>query len=119
MFSTKKTWVAVFTIILVMLIFPVMVLKFAPGDAAMGLCIILFFLINPLTVIALSVMAGTELRKLWLIPVASAVAFPFLFSVAVWELVMDLFIYSALYFCIGTLVMLGTHYGIKYLKKKK
>ena len=114
----KKTWVAVFTIILVMLIFPVMVLNFAPGDAAMGLCIILFFLINPLTVIALSVMAGTELRKLWWIPVVSAVAFPLLFSVAVWEPVMELFIYSVLYFCVGMLVMLGTHYGIKYLKKK-
>ena len=116
---TKKILLAVFTIILVMLVFPVLAVNFAPGDAGLAICFILFFLVDPLAVILLSVMAGTDLRKLWWIPLAVSASFPLFFSVAVWGLVTELFIYSAIYLPIGVLAMLGTHYGIKYLKKKK
>ena len=116
---TKKILIAVSTIILVMLVFPVLAVNFAPGDAGLAICFILFFLIAPLAVFVLSIMAGTDLRKLWWIPLAAVAAFPLFFSVAVWEPVMELYIYSAIYLPIGVLAMLGTHYGIKYLKKKK
>lgn len=116
---TKKILIAVSTIILVMLAFPVLAVNFAPDDAGLAFAFLLFFVINPLTVLALGIMAGTDLRKLWWIPLAASAAFPLFFSVAVWQPVMELYIYSAIYLPIGVLAMLGTHYGIKYLKKKK
>lgn len=119
MSSTKKILIAVSTLLVVMLLLPVLAVNFAPADAGLAVAFLLFFVIDPLTVLALGVMAGTELRKLWWIPVVSVAVFPFFFSVAVWEPVMELFIYSAMYLPVGVLAMLGTHYGIKYLKKKK
>lgn len=115
----KKSCIAVVTILVVMFILPLLVVHIVSSDAGMALCFILFFAVNPLMVIALSVMAGTELRKLWWSPLLAAVLFPVFFGIVVRELVKDLFIYSALYLAVGLLAMIGTHFGIKVAKRGK
>ena len=117
--AKKKILIAISTLLVVMLVLPLLFVAFVPGEAAMAFCFILFFAVDPLAILALSIMAGTEIGDLWWIPLASAVSFPVFFSVAIWEPVVDLFVYSAVYLPAGVLAMLGTHFGIKYIKKKK
>lgn len=115
----KKICIAIVTMLVVMFILPLIAVHIVSSDAGMALCFILFFAVNPLMVIALSIMAGTELRKLWWIPLLAAVLFPVFFGIVVKELLIDLFIYSALYLAVGLLAMIGTHFGIKVVKRGK
>lgn len=115
----KKSYIAIVTMLVVMLILPLIAVRIVSSDAGMALCFILFFAVNPLMVISLSVMAGTELRKLWWVPLLAAVLFPVFFSIIVTELVKDLFVYSVLYLAVGLLAMIGMHFGIKVAKRGK
>ncbi len=116
---TKKILLAIFVWVIFMLLLPILILRIASADAGMGLCFLLFFLLNPILIIFLGIISGTEIRKLWWIPVASAAVFPFFFAIAVQELIVELFFYSAIYLSAGVLSMLGTHLGIKYAKKSR
>lgn len=117
--AIKKTILCIASILIVMLILPVLFIHLVSGDSGMGLCFLLFFIVDPALCLVLGITAGTDIRKLWWIPLASSLAFPFLFSLAVTEMVWDLFFYSAIYFGIGVLAMLGSFSGIKLVNKKK
>ena len=107
------------SLVLFMMALPWLAIKFADGWAVTGLWMFAFFIVNPALVIGLSIMAGTELRKLWWIPLAISALFPLLFGVAIGEFVWDLYVYSAIYLPIGSLAMLGTHFGMKISLKRK
>lgn len=104
---------------LFMMILTWMAIKLFPDRTGIGLWFVSFFAVNPILVIALSIMAGTDLRKLWRIPLAIAALFPLLFGIAIGEFVWDLYVYSAIYLPIGVLAMLGTHFGTKAVLKRK
>ncbi len=105
--------------ILFMLILPLIVIKAEKdGLGAMGLFFLLFFAVYPLLAAVLGILAGTEISLLWWAPIALSALFPLLFSIAIRDLVWDLYFYSAIYLPIGALAMLGTHLFLK-LKKKK
>ena len=114
-----KIIITVASLVLFMMALPWLAIKFADGWAVTGLWMFAFFTVNPALVIGLSIMAGTELRKLWWIPVAISALFPLLFGVAIGEFVWDLYIYSAIYLPIGLLAMFGTHFGMKIAMKRK
>lgn len=114
-----KIIITVVSLVVFMMFLPLLAIKFADGWAVTGLWMFAFFTVNPALVIGLSIMAGTELRRLWWIPITISVLFPLLFGVAVGELVWDLYVYSAIYLPIGILAMLGTHLWNKLVLKKK
>ena len=107
------------TLVLFMLVLPLVAIEMAEEFATIGLWILSFFVLNPLLVICLSIMAGTDIRKLWWTPLVIAALFPLLFGVAIRDLVWDLYFYSAIYLPLGVLAMLGTHLGIKLRKRNK
>lgn len=117
--TIMKIIITVASLILFMMILPWLAIKFADGWAVTGLWMFAFFTVNPALVIGLSIMAGTELRKLWWIPVAISALFPLLFGVAIGDFVWDLYVYSAIYLPIGMLAMLGTHFSMKIAMKRK
>ena len=117
--TITKIIITVASLILFMMILPWLAIVFGDGWAVTGLWMFDFFTVNPALVIGLSIMAGTELRKLWWIPVAISALFPLLFGVAIGEFVWDLYIYSAIYLPIGLLAMFGTHFGMKIAMKRK
>lgn len=117
--TITKIAIAIASLILFMMVLPWLAVKFGEGLAVTGLWMFAFFTVNPALVIVLSIMAGTELRRLWWIPLAIAALFPLLFSAAIGELVWDLYVYSAIYLPIGLFVMFGTHFGKKIVLKRK
>ena len=117
--TITKIIITVASLILFMMVLPWLALQFGDGWAVTGLWIFAFFTVNPALVIGLSIMAGTELRKLWWIPLAISTLFPLLFGAAIGEFVWDLYVYSAIYLPIGLLAMLGTHFGKKIVLKRK
>ena len=117
--TIMKIIITVASPILFMMVLPWLAVEFGEGLAVTGLWMLAFFTVNPALVIGLSIMAGTELRKLWWIPVAISALFPLLFGVAIGEFVWDLYVYSAIYLPIGLLAMLGTHFGMKIALKRK
>ncbi len=107
-FKTKVI-VIVLTLLIGMLGFPILAVWVLKGDGGMGFSFIQFFAINPLICASLSILAGTEIKRLWFLPFVIAVIFPFSFSLAVSEMVWELFIYSVIYLVIGYIMMLITY----------
>ena len=117
--TITKIIITVASLILFMMVLTLVALQFGDGWAVKGLWMFSLFTVNPALVIGLSIMAGTELRKLWWIPLAISALFPLLFGAAIGEFVWDLYVYSAIYLPIGLLAMLGTHFGKKIVLKRK
>ena len=117
--TVAKIIIAMVTIVLFMMVLPWMAIQSNDGWAVKGLWMFAFFIVNPALVVCLSVMAGTELRRLWWIPLAVSALFPLLFSAAIGKLVWDLYVYSAIYLPIGLLAMFGTHLGMQLVLKRK
>lgn len=105
----KKAIPALLLLVLFMTLLPWTAVTFARDWAVTGLWFFAFFLVYPLLSVALGILAGTELGKLWWIPLLTAAAFPFLFGVAVGAVVWDLFVYSAIYLALGVFSALATH----------
>lgn len=104
----KKIITSILALILIMLVVPALAMNLATGDSAMGIAFILFFAVNPLLSIVIGVIAATEIRKLWWLPLLPAVTFPLFFSIVIREFVPDLYLYSVIYLPIGLLAMLIT-----------
>ncbi len=97
-------WMAVSAV--VMLVFPWLAVTFVKGDAGMAVCFLLFFAVNPLYSVIIGAFAGRDFRRLWSLPVISAV----LFLVGTW-IFFDMgetafVLYAAVYLALGTAVML-------------
>ena len=114
----RKILLAALSLFVFMTLIPLLVVKFSPDWAGIGLWFLCFFAVNPILVIVLSIIAGTELGKLWWIPFGIAAAFPLLFGIAISDFVPDLYVYSAFYLPIGIAAMLGTHFGKQRVQKK-
>lgn len=114
-----KIIIAISTLLITMLVTPLLIVNLAPADMGMGLIFMLFFAIDPFAIIILSIMAGTDLRRLWWIPIVGALCLPLGYSVVIQEFVVELFVYSALYIGAGLIAMFGTHFGIKVVNKRK
>ena len=115
--ALHKVLIAVCSIIVCMLCIPWIATKLAEPTWGMSICLFMFFVINPLLSIVLGLMAGTELNRLWWIPLGGALVFPLFFSLVVWSFIPELFIYSALYLGVGIAAMLGMHFGMKNKSK--
>lgn len=102
----NKVILIITVILLVMFLLPLIVVRLSDAHSVMGLMMILFFVINPIMTLLLSVLAGTDINKLWWVPVLIAISFPLLYIGALGELILDLFVYSLGYFFIGTLMMI-------------
>ncbi|MCM1109294.1 MAG: hypothetical protein NC388_09670 [Clostridium sp.] len=94
----------------VMFILPFAVAKLASECSGMALCLILFFVINPIYSIIIGSVAGHNIKKLWSLPLIPSVAF----LAGAW-LFFDIhelwFIaYATVYLCLGVVAMLITNH---------
>ena len=115
----KKSYIILITLLIVMLILPLVSVRLVSSDVGMALLIVLFLILNPATVIVLSIMAGTDIKKLWWTPVLSAVVFPVFCAIVFEETVVELLVYSGLYLGIGAVAMLGSFFGNRMKQRRK
>ena len=105
-------WIAV--TVAVMFVLPFCVARYVPADAGMALCMILFFIVNPVYSAILGFRCGRNIRQMWNLPLVSCVAF----LAGVW-LFFDIkevwfIIYASVYLIVGWTAM-----GVsKYLNNK-
>lgn len=97
----------------VMFILPFAVAKLASECAGMALCMMLFFVINPIYSIIIGSVAGRNIKKLWNLPLISSVAF----LAGAW-LFFDIhelwfIVYAAIYLVIGYIGMAISQYGYR------
>ena len=104
-------------VVFFMLLMPMMVINFSHLGVDTGFMISLLFLVYPMVSMGLGALAGTDMRKLWWMPLAMALAFPFLFSLAIFEMVWDFFVYSIMYFVWGVVFMALTALSVKFVKR--
>lgn len=106
------TWIA-FTVA-VMFVLPFAVARLASECSGMALCMILFFIVNPIYSAILGFRCGRNIRQMWNLPLVSSIAFLagtwlFFDIKEVWFI-----IYALVYLIIGWTAM-----GIsKYLNKR-
>lgn len=105
------TWLGV--TIVVMFALPWAVARLASECSGMALCMMLFFIVNPIYSAILGYRCGKEIKKMWNLPLVSSIAFLagtwLFFDIReVWFL-----IYAAAYLAIGWAAMFVS----KYLRK--
>ena len=117
--TESKILIAVLSLVLFMTVLPWASTVLGDGFATTGLWFFAFFTVYPLLAVVLGAMAGTDLPRLWWIPLAMAALFPLLFGIAIRDLVWDLYIYSAIYLPLGGVSMLLMHFVKKNSTKNK
>ena len=75
-YNMKNNFILWFIIsAVIMLALPWLAVSFIKGDGGMAVCFILFFAINPIYSVIMGVFAGKNVKRLWGMPVISAVLF--------------------------------------------
>lgn len=97
------TWITITGVMMFAL--PFCVARFAPVDAGMALCMILFFIANPIYFAVLGFHCGRNVRQMWNLPLVSSVAF----LAGTWLFLdikeMGFIIYASVYLIIGWTAM--------------
>ena len=105
-----KILASLLNILVCMLILPILLIRFCEPGTGMSVSMLLFFAVNPMNMIFIGLMAGTDIKKLFWIPILASFVFPLFFGVAIGDLVFELYIYSAIYLALGTVAMLAVHF---------
>ncbi len=62
-------------IALVMVFCPWAAVEFAPGDAGMAICFVLFFGLNPVCSLYVGIWSGLDVKRRWYLPLLNGAAF--------------------------------------------
>ena len=110
-----KKWSVVSAFI--MLVLPWLAVTFAPSDAGMAICLLLFYIINPIYSVVLGCIAGQKVRRFWILPLLSSLLF--LAGVGILFTVRDpiFFGYAGIYLVLGLVAMLSA-YLVKQRRQK-
>jgi hypothetical protein len=102
----------------VLLLLPFILTQLAEPHEFMGVMILLFFIVNPITAAVINSMIGKDIKKLWWIPIL----FPIMFLLSYWlvlnEIILDLTFYAGIYLIIGLVFMIDSWLIAKYWKRK-
>ncbi|MEY8337649.1 hypothetical protein AALB16_06400 [Lachnospiraceae bacterium 62-35] len=97
-------WLTISAVI--MLVLPWLAVAFVNSDGGMAVCLILFFAVDPIYFIIIGIFAGKDVKRLWSLPIISAI----LFLLGTWiffDMGESAFItYAGIYFVLGMLAML-------------
>ena len=116
--DTKRAitiWLSV--TVVVMFLLPFAVARLASECSGMALCMILFFIVNPIYSAILGYRCGKDVRRMWNLPLVSAIAFLagawIFFDIhEIWFIV-----YAGIYLAIGYIVMFISKYMNRRVQK--
>ncbi len=110
----KRIIAGIAIMIAVFFLAPFLAVKLLPDDSVMGVFVILFFGANPIVMGILGILAGTDRKKLWWLPILAGALFPLLHALAIWSVpVWSLYYYSIIYIMLGYLSTVATSFLIK------
>lgn len=96
----------IFTIIiLVLFIIPLILVKLSKPHEFMGLMVLLFFIINPITTIIVNSIIGKDMKKIWYMPITFSAFFLLFYWIILKEIILDLLVYAIGYLVIGIICM--------------
>lgn len=98
----------------VLLILPLIFSNLANADAVMGLMMILFFAVNPISSICVNAFIGKDIKRLWWFPISFALLFLLSYWLVLKEILLDLTIYAVIYLLTGALAM-----AVSWIVKRK
>ncbi|MGM9590550.1 MAG: hypothetical protein ACI3V0_10315 [Faecousia sp.] len=114
----KKTIIPLVIIFLVMFGCPWAAVTFAPGDAAMAICFVLFFGLNPLGSLYVGIWSGLAVKGRWYWPMVNAAAF----LLSAWALFTPeepaFGGYAIAYLAVGFLAMIVTVFVVRGIRRE-
>lgn len=84
------------SLVAMMLVLPYLFTLFS-AMTAMGMIFILLFVVFPIFSIAIGLLAATDIKKLFWMPIVEAAIFPVLFSIAMGSWAFETYAYSLIY----------------------
>lgn len=115
----RKNILVLAAIAAVMLVLPWAAVTFAPGDAGMAICFILFFGVNCVCSLCVGIYSGMAVKQRWYLPLVNAVAF----LLSAWLLFTSgepAFLgYAIAYLVIGMLSMIVTVFVVRGVRKER
>ena len=113
----KKIIVTSMIMVAILFILPFILVKVAEPHEFMGIMILLFFVVNPITAAVLNSMIGKYAKKLWWMPALFSVVFLASYWLVLKEIIIDLIFYAVIYLIIGLAFMIGTLFIARKFKK--
>lgn len=114
----KKNIAALILIAVVMILLPGAAVAFAPGDAGMAICFVLFFGVNSLCSLYVGIYSGLDIRQRWYLPAVNAA----LFLLGVWTVFdwgnPDFYGFAIAYLAVSLLAMLTTVIVVRNIRKE-
>ena len=114
----KKNLGAMTAIFVVMFGFPWAAVTFAPGDAAMAICFVLFFGVNAMESLYVGIFSGMAVKERWYLPPVNSAAF----LLGVWTVFEwgnpDFQGYAIAYLVLSLLTMLITIVVVRNIRKE-
>ena len=114
----KKNIAAVFAMFIVMFGFPWAAVTFAPHDAGMAICFILFFGVNAMFSLYVGIFAGLTVKQRWFLPFVNPAAF----LLGVWTVFdwgnPDFYGFAAAYLAVALVAMLATIVVVRNVRKE-
>lgn len=114
----KKNLGAMAVIFVAMFGFPWAAVTFAPGDAAMAICFVLFFGVNAMESLYVGIFSGMAVKERWYLPLVNSAAF----LLGVWTVFEwgnpDFQGYAIAYLVLSVLTMLITIVVVRNIRKE-
>ena len=112
----KKIFIILTIMLCVLLILPFILINISKPHEFMGITIMLFFVVNPLTTAIINSMIGKDIKKMWWLPILFCIVFLLSYWLVLEEIILDLVFYSVIYVIIGLIFMIGSWYFRKKFK---
>ena len=97
----KKIIINSVIMIIILFILPLILTSFCKPHEFMGIMILLFLIINPITIFIISFIIGKDIKKMWYIPILFSVIFLLSYWLVLWGVILDLLFYAFIYIIIG------------------
>ena len=114
----KRNLAAIAAMLIVMFVFPWAAVTFAPGDAGMAMCFILFFGVNSMESLYVGIYSGMRIKQRWYLPFFNSA----LFLLGVWAVFEwgnpDFYGYALAYTALSVLTMLVTVVVVRNIRKE-
>ena len=106
MILKKKLFKILTIMFFVLLIIPLILINLAKPHEFMGVMILLFFIVNPITAAIINFMIGKHINKLGWIPILFCIVFLLSYWLVLKDIIFDLLVYAGFYLIIGFISMI-------------